>query len=138
MAHLFLSVFFLALTFSAVAQTAPAGLGKVSFPVSCKPEVRPIFERGVALLHSFQYGAAEKSFLEVSQGDPHCAMAYWGMAMSIYHPLWEGADEKAISRGQEYIDKAKKIGGMDAREREYVDALGVFYNLRGDKRLIEY
>ena len=139
MAHLrLLSIFLLALTFPVVAQTAPAGLGKVSFPVSCKPEVRPFFERGVALLHSFQYGAAEKSFTEVSQGDPQCAMAYWGMAMSVYHPLWEGADNKALSRGQEYINQAKKIGGMDAREREYVDALEIFYNKRGDERLIAY
>src|SRR5215472_9356616 len=76
------------------ATTAPAqGLGKVSFPVSCRAEVRPAFDKGVALLHSFQYAAAEKAFNMVAQGDPQCAMAYWGLAMSSYHALWEGADE---------------------------------------------
>jgi len=118
--------------------TVPPGLGKVSFPISCKPEVRAGFERGVALLHSFQYAAAAKSFTEVSQNDPQCAMAFWGLAMSVYHPLWEGADAKAISRGAGYLDKATKIGTADRREREYIDAFRTFYTERGDKRLFDY
>lgn len=119
-------------------QAASPNLGKVSFPISCKPEVRADFEKGVALLHSFQYAAAEKSFAEVSQKDQQCAMAYWGLAMSIYHPLWEGANEKAISRGVGYLEKAQKIGTADKREREYINALRTFYTGQGDKRLIDY
>jgi hypothetical protein len=127
--------------FSQQASAGPAvspGLGKVSFPISCQPEVRPEFERGVALLHSFQYGAAEKSFTEVSQKDPQCAMAYWGLAMSAYHPLWDGADEKTIAHGAGYMEKARAIGSSDKREREYLDALWSFYNGKGEKRLADY
>ncbi|HET9837038.1 MAG TPA: hypothetical protein VFR84_02305 [Candidatus Angelobacter sp.] len=128
---------------AAMAQTpadhaAATGLGKVSFPISCKPETRSGFERGVALLHSFQYAAAEKSFTQVSQEDPRCAMAYWGLAMSVYHPLWDGADAKTISHGLGYMEKARTIVTPDAREREYIDALWIFYSHRGDKRLIDY
>jgi len=123
---------------SPAVPAASPGLGKVSFPVSCKPEVRSSFERGVALLHSFQYAAAEKPFREVSQQDPQCAMAYWGLGMSIYHPLWDGADEKTISRGLGYVEKARVIGTSDMREREYIDALWIFYTHRGDRRLIDY
>lgn len=110
--------------------TAPSnGLGKVTFPVSCKPQVRPIFEKGVAELHSFQYAAAEGAFKEVSQGDSQCAMAYWGLAMSLYQPLWDGADAKALVKGRDYLEKARQIGGTDKREREYLDALGIIFGV---------
>jgi tetratricopeptide (TPR) repeat protein len=130
-----------ALTGFSQQSTAPAvspGLGKVSFPISCKPETQPEFEHGVALLHSFQYGAANKSFTEVSQKDSQCAMAYWGLAMSVYHPLWDGADATTIAHGLRYLDKARAIGSSDKREREYMDALGSFYNGKGDRRLADY
>jgi hypothetical protein len=114
------------------ASSAPAqGLGKVTFPISCRAEVRPAFEKGVALLHSFQYAAAEKDFNLVAQGDPQCAMAYWGLAMTAYHALWDGADEKAVRQGSEYLAKARKIGTTDKREREYIDALSLL--LSGDR-----
>jgi tetratricopeptide (TPR) repeat protein len=134
--------FTFAIILPAASQTSPAGaapgLGKVSFPISCKAEVRPIFERGVALLHSFQYAAAEKAFTEVSQGDAQCAMAYWGLAMSIYHPLWEGANAKALSRGRDYMEKAAAMGTADKRELEYIAALRTFYTGHGDERLTGY
>ena len=50
-------------------------LGKVSFPSSCDPKVQPTFERGVAMLHSFWYSAAEKTFRDVLKDDPGCAIA---------------------------------------------------------------
>src|ERR1700677_4619347 len=62
-------------------------LGKVHFPTSCSPQVEGAFDQGVAMLHSFQYDLARKVFDEVARKDPHCAMAYWGQAMSLYHPL---------------------------------------------------
>ncbi|HVF38923.1 MAG TPA: hypothetical protein VM939_03410, partial [Gemmatimonadaceae bacterium] len=40
-------------------------LGTVSFPTSCSPAVAPQFNRAVALLHSFEFGAAIKSFSDV-------------------------------------------------------------------------
>jgi tetratricopeptide (TPR) repeat protein len=114
------------------ASPAPVqGLGKVSFPISCKAEVRPTFEKGVALLHSFQYAAAEKDFNVVAQGDPQCAIAYWGLAMTAYHALWDGADEKAVRKGNEYLVKARKIGAQDKREQEYIGALSII--LSGDR-----
>src|SRR5437762_583401 len=63
-------------------------LGQVDFPVSCNAAAQKEFNRAVATLHSFWYEAAEKSFRAVSDADPGCAMAYWGIAMSLYHPIW--------------------------------------------------
>ena len=112
---------------ASLAQDKPLsqGLGRVSFPISCKAEVRSRFENGVAELHSFQYAAAEKAFQDVAAADPQCAMAYWGLAMSAYHPLWEGASEKAVQKGHEYLETARKIAGSDERERAYIAALGI-------------
>lgn len=93
--------------------------------------MRPVFEKGVALLHSFQYAAAEKAFNVVAQGDPQCAMAYWGLAMSGYHALWDGADQSAERKGHEYLEKARKIGTADQREREYIDALSILLSGAG-------
>lgn len=124
------------------SDTVPTqGLGKVHFPISCQVEVQPAFERGVALLHSFQYAAAERAFTIVAEGDPHCAMAYWGLAMSSYQVLWDGADEKAVRKGSEYLAKARKIGTADKREQEYIDALSLVLNgqrAAGAGRLADY
>src|SRR5579862_1177547 len=64
-------------------------LGTVHFPVSCAAAVQKPFARGVALLHSFWYEEAEKEFLQIAKDDPNCAMAHWGVAMSIWHQLWD-------------------------------------------------
>ena len=42
-------------------------LGKLSFPTSCDTKVQPQFERGVAMLHSYWFGEARKTFEAVSQ-----------------------------------------------------------------------
>src|SRR5579863_6540270 len=64
-------------------------LGTVSFPTSCAPAVQAEFERGMALLYSFEYETAINQFEEIQKKDPGCAMAYWGQAMSLYHQLWD-------------------------------------------------
>ncbi len=102
-------------------------LGVVSFPVSCAPAVQAPFNRGVALLHSFWYEEAEKQFAAVSQQDPTCAMAHWGVAMSLYHQLWERPDQEHMKRGWAEVKKAQKLHAKTAREREYISATAAFY-----------
>ena len=57
-------------------------LGTVNFPNSCSAAVQETFQRGVAMLHSFRYGEAEKTFREVLAQDPSCAIATWGLPRS--------------------------------------------------------
>jgi tetratricopeptide (TPR) repeat protein len=83
-----------------------AQLGTVSFPISCAPSVQQPFERGVALLHSFWYEEAEKEFQQIAKDDPHCAMAHWGVAMSLWHQLWNHPDAKTVKRGLAETQKA--------------------------------
>src|SRR3977135_3255064 len=63
----------------------PEKLGRGSFPISCAPAVQDPFNRGVALLHSFAYTAAENAFQSVADADPTCAMAQWGLALAHFH-----------------------------------------------------
>lgn len=102
-------------------------LGKVSFSTSCQRSVKGAFDRGVALLHSFEYDAAEQQFQDVAKADPGCAMAYWGQAMSLYHQLWGRPDQADSKRGWELLQKAKTVGARTERERDYIAALDVYY-----------
>ena len=67
-------------------------LGQVHFPTSCAPGVQQNFDKGVALLHSFQYSASDQAFKQVASTDTSCAIAYWGEAMTLWHALWERPD----------------------------------------------
>jgi tetratricopeptide (TPR) repeat protein len=104
-------------------------LGTVHFPVSCSASVQKPFARGVALLHSFWYEEAEKEFLQIAKDDPHCAMAHWGVAMSIWHQLWNQPDAKVIARGLSEVDAAKKLAKKATpRENAYIAAIAAFYS----------
>ena len=100
----------------------------VSFATSCAPEVRSQFERGVALLHSFEYEIADTHFEEIAKKDPRCAMAYWGQAMTLYHELWDRPSKAALAQGAELLAKARSLQPPTARERDYIQALSVFYS----------
>jgi tetratricopeptide (TPR) repeat protein len=103
-------------------------LGAVHFPVSCSASVAKPFARGVALLHSFWYEEAEKEFIDIAKDDPKCAMAHWGIAMSIWHQLWNEPDAKVIARGLNESTTAKKLADhATPREIEYIDAITAFY-----------
>jgi hypothetical protein len=106
-----------------------AQLGTVTFPVSCAPDVQKPFERGVALLHSFWYEEAEKEFVQIATDDPHCAMAHWGVAMSLWHQLWNDPDKKVIQHGLDEVHQAKTTDGpATPREKAYITAIATFYS----------
>lgn len=106
----------------------PEKLGSVSFSVSCSPAVQEKFNRSVALLHSFAYAAAEKSFQDMAQLDPQCAMAHWGIAMTYFHQLWDPPIAVAkISAAQKEIEKAEQIATTSERERQFIHALHLLY-----------
>jgi tetratricopeptide (TPR) repeat protein len=102
-------------------------LGKVSFAVSCSPSVRTPFNRGVALLHDFWYDEARPQFERIAKRDPDCAMAHWGIAMSLFHQIWDRPDEHAVARGWTEMQAARAHPAKTAREREYVAALSGFF-----------
>src|SRR5262249_16039947 len=102
-------------------------VGTVHFLNSCKAEVQQPFERAVALLYSFAYEDAERAFVGVAEADPDCAMAYWGIAMTHYHPLWTAPSPDELKKGADAVAKAKCVSIKTDREKDYVGAIESFY-----------
>src|ERR1017187_3032606 len=102
-------------------------LGSVSFSHSCSPKVRAPFNRGVALLHDFWYEEAQRQFEQIAKTDPNCSMAHWGVAMSVFHQIWDRPDEHAVALGSMEMQAARAHPAKTARERQYVAALGGFF-----------
>lgn len=105
----------------------PERLGKVNFPVSCDAAAQLQFNRAVAMLHSFWYEKAGEEFAAVAKKDPACGMAYWGIAMTLYHPIWEAPGPAALKQGWEAVAKAKSGAPKTQRERDYIAAIETFY-----------
>jgi len=136
MKHVLLLVSFLSIApvWSAVAQEMhprrherPEKLGTVNFTTSCSPNAQKQFNQAVAWLHSFEYEEAEKAFTEVATTDPQCGMAYWGIAMSNYHPLWVPPTPAELRKGWSAVEKAKAAGTKTPREQDYIAAIEIFY-----------
>jgi len=107
-------------------------LGTVFFPISCSPQEQESVERGIALLHSFWFDEAQKQFEEAVQKDPQCAMAYWAEAIGLYRPLAYRSSDSDMKQGWTLVQKAQALRAQTPRERDYIDALSVFY--RNDRR----
>jgi tetratricopeptide (TPR) repeat protein len=103
--------------------TPPEQLGRVVFPVSCNAEAQQRFERAMALLHSFWWAEAQRSFDAVLDADPKCAMAYWGKAMTYrgnpYGPPAAGAQQAGLEAAQ----RAAALNPPTAREQAYIAAI---------------
>src|SRR5437868_10050656 len=108
---------------------ATGRLGSVTFKNSCSTGVQVEFERGVAMLHSFWYSAAEETFRRVLAKDPTCAIATWGIAAILMsNPLaGTGASPKGAEQAQAAIDDGRRIGAKTERERGYIEAVAAYY-----------
>src|SRR5947209_20234149 len=128
----FAAVFALGAAGSSSAQTNAhdlmEGRGRdVSFPVSCGANIQPRFDAALAALHSFWYGQALKEFTAITEAKPDCAMAYWGIAMSVWNQIWAPPRADNLKRGSDAIARALAVGEKTQREKDYLDALAAFY-----------
>ena len=101
--------------------------GSVSFNATVAPAFQKDFNTAIAQLHSFEYDEAEKMFARIIDGSPECAMAYWGVAMSNFHPLWAPPSAAELEKGLKAITIARSIKNKTKRESDYIDAIGKFY-----------
>jgi tetratricopeptide (TPR) repeat protein len=105
-----------------------ADLGVVNFPVSCAPHVQAEFNRAVALLHHMTYPQAQAAFQRVATTDSSCAMAHWGIAMTLFQPLWPTRPgPKELQRGWSEVERARAAGPRTARESLFVAAAEAFF-----------
>src|ERR1044072_7545756 len=104
------------------------GVGKFLFIISADNSLTKQFNFAIALLHSFEYDEAEKVFAKIIQYNEHCAMAYWGVAMCNFHPLWTPPETPELTKGQKALEIAKSIEPKTPREADYINALLAYYN----------
>ena len=105
-------------------------LGVVEFENSANAAAQEPFTRGIALLHSFEYGRAAEAFAEAQAADPHFALAYWFEAFTNTHPVW-GEDDvpaaRAVLARLAATPEQRLARAADARERAYGAAIEAFF-----------
>ena len=99
-------------------------LGTVHLDTSCRAAAQPAFDRALALLHSFEFGAAVQGFKTTLAADPECAMAYWGIALSQWaNPFSASLRPPAqLQSGLDAVQQAERAAAKTARERAYIAA----------------
>ena len=112
------------------ASDAPAKLGKVHFKVDCSAAAQKEFDLAMAYYHSFAWELYQAPLDRALAADPACGMTHWLRALGVLdNPFtWPiPLSPKVLAEGQASIDAARKTGLKTQRERDYVDALAMFY-----------
>jgi len=105
-------------------------LGRVTFPNSCNARAKPTVEQGVAMLHSFWFEQAQRTFEQAATDDPACAMAYWGVAMTLLGNPFTGQEppEPRLEAALAAAERATALGASATpRERDYIAAALALY-----------
>lgn len=111
----------------ALAANTAKHLGKVHLETSCAPAAQKLFNQGMLYQHSFWYRSSKQTFEDVLKADPNCAMAYWGVALSLLYNPHAPPPPANLPLGLEAIQKAKALNAKTQRERDYIDALANMY-----------
>ena len=109
------------------AQTPDQKLGKVHFETSCSPEAAAAFDQGMLYQHSFWYRASQREFNKALKADPGCAIAYWGIALSLLWNPHTAPPAKNLADGAAALAKGREVGAKTERERDYITALSAMY-----------
>ncbi|MEV4732357.1 hypothetical protein [Saccharopolyspora sp. NPDC049426] len=107
-------------------------LGEYRRPVtSSSTQAQLWFDRGLLWAYCFNHEEAARCFETATQHDPHCAMAYWGIAFvkgTNYNKAWRLFDradlETSISSAKAALESASKaVSQATPLERGLVEAL---------------
>jgi tetratricopeptide (TPR) repeat protein len=117
-----------AISGSAFGQQEGEKLGNLSFQTSCDPKVQAEFDRGVAMIHSYWFLIARRTFEGVLQQDPNCAIAYWGIALDyLGNSLVGPPSRENANAAWAGLEKAVAIGPKTERERDWINALRAYF-----------
>jgi hypothetical protein len=101
--------------------------GKVHFATTCNEVAQRRFDRAMRYQHSFWYAESKEIYEEAIKADATCAIAYWGIALSLLNNPHGAIPAPNLAPGLAAIEKAKETGAKSERERDYIDALSVMY-----------
>src|SRR5262245_18735765 len=103
-------------------------LGRVHLTISCSPDAQAEFDRALAMFHSFWFPRSPQTFAAITQREPQCAMAHWGVAISQRgNPLLGAPAPTSMEAGAGAIEKAKAAGARIPAERDYIAALELYF-----------
>lgn len=111
-------------------------LGEVNLQVSGSKEAIPHFNKGLLLLHSFEYLDAANAFKKAQEIDKDFGMAYWGEAMAYNHNLWQ---RQLTKRAQDCFnrmgpDRASRLKLFETDlEKDLYQGIEILYNSVGPK-----
>jgi len=108
-------------------ENADQKLGTVHFATSCNETAQRRFDRAMRYQHSFWYAESKEIYQDALKADPECAIAYWGIALSLLSNPHGAIPTPNLPLGLAAIEKAKTVGAKTERERDYIDALAVMY-----------
>jgi tetratricopeptide (TPR) repeat protein len=112
----------------AVAQSdVDQQLGTVHFATSCNEVAQRRFDRAMRYQHSYWYLPAKEIFEEALKSDPTCAIAQWGIALTLLDNPHNAIPQSNLAPGLAAIKKAKAMGAKTERERDYIDAMLLMY-----------
>jgi tetratricopeptide (TPR) repeat protein len=128
---------------ASLAQHEHDQLGSVRFPTSCSPQAQSELERGVAMLHSYWFNYAGKTFRAVLEQDPGCVIAYWGLALDLLgNTLSAAPSRQAAAEAWALLEQARALPVKTDREREWLDAIRAYFRdhdrVAVDVRLLAY
>jgi len=116
--------------------------GIVNFATSCNEVAQRRFDRAMRYQHSYWYQQAKDVFEEAQKADPNCAMAQWGVALSLLNNPHSPIPQPNLAPGLAAVQKAKAMNAKTEREREYIDALALMYvdydKLTHRQRIVSY
>ncbi len=111
-----------------VAPQHEHGAGTVDFAVDCTPAAQAEFNRAVVLLHHMTYPQARQGFERVSALDPQCALAHWGVAMTLFQPLWPTRPgPAALQQGWAEVQAGEALNPTGRRERLFLATAHAFF-----------
>ena len=110
-------------------------LGDVDMSVTGNAEAATQFEKGLLLLHSFEYQDARESFLKAQELDPKMAMAYWGEAMTYNHSLWREQDFEKATIALQNLDNFNYKKTCSELELDFINAVKILYQLELEKKI---
>jgi tetratricopeptide (TPR) repeat protein len=111
-------------------QDSSIALGVLHHPFIISEVARPSFEKGLLLLHSFEYDDAHEAFQEAIAADSTQLMCYWGDVMTRYKALWGLQDidaGRAIMAMVDSTEEARLTHAKDSLERDFWKGLEMLF-----------
>jgi len=114
-------------------KTSKDQLGEVRIEVTGATKAKPLFEKGLLLLHSFEYEDARDAFQEAQKIDPEMPMAYWGEAMTYNHSLWSDQDFEEATKVLTKLERFNYQDSSSLLEQDLLAAVRLLYQPKIDK-----